>query len=80
MDYEVAWMADPLILGDWPFSMRACLTSDVLPRFSEAESILLAGSADFLGWNFYSSWFVKAARAGELPYAVKFRVRRCAAW
>lgn len=60
MDAAVGWFADPVYLGtDYPASMRAML-QDRLPRFTDEEMKLVAGSSDFYGCNFYTTNTVKA--------------------
>ncbi|MQM03641.1 hypothetical protein Taro_036423 [Colocasia esculenta] len=67
-DYDAAERAldfmlmDPLTQGDYPFSMRATL-GDRLPKFTEQQSMLIKGSFDFLGLNYYSTYY-----AVSLPF------------
>nr|UDO47977.1 beta glucosidase [Pandoravirus massiliensis] len=59
------WFAEPLRSGHYPECMRDLLASagpDNSPlAFTDAESALLKGSADFIGLNYYTTKFVKAA-------------------
>lgn len=47
---------DPLINGDYPHSMRY-LVAERLPKFTKEESMLLKGSFDFIGVNYYTANF-----------------------
>lgn len=63
MQFQIGWMADPIFLGgDYPAVMRA--SQPALPRFKPAEKELIAGSADFLALNYYTSHFVAASPPG----------------
>lgn len=53
---------EPLTKGEYPKSMRAMVGSR-LPKFSNEESEQLKGSFDFLGLNYYSSFY-----AAHAPY------------
>ncbi|KAG8383045.1 hypothetical protein BUALT_Bualt05G0143600 [Buddleja alternifolia] len=59
MDFELGWIIEPLIQGDYPSSMRTRVGSR-LPKFSEAESTRLRGSFDFIGINHYTTWYATA--------------------
>ncbi|XP_050898644.1 cyanogenic beta-glucosidase [Lathyrus oleraceus] len=48
---------NPLTKGEYPKSMRT-LVGKRLPKFSKEESRELKGSFDFLGLNYYSSYYV----------------------
>jgi beta-glucosidase/6-phospho-beta-glucosidase/beta-galactosidase len=54
---------DPLTKGEYPKSMRS-MVGNRLPKFSKEESAQLRGSFDFLGLNYYSSFY--AANAPQL--------------
>lgn len=45
---------DPLINGDYPHSMRS-IVKNRLPKFTKEESILVKGSLDFIGINYYTT-------------------------
>lgn len=64
MDFWLGWFADPIYFGDYPARMRAICGSR-LPEFSEEESALLKGSADFFGINNYSTNLVRAPPASR---------------
>ena len=48
---------DPLVFGDYPSSMRT-LVGDRLPQFTKEQSELVKGSYDFIGLNYYTSFYV----------------------
>ena len=45
---------NPLTYGDYPYSMRT-LVGPRLPKFTPEQSILVKGSFDFLGLNYYTA-------------------------
>ena len=47
---------EPLTYGDYPFSMRT-LVGERLPKFSKKESMMVKGSLDFLGLNYYTAYY-----------------------
>ncbi|CAI0412788.1 unnamed protein product [Linum tenue] len=57
IDFTLGWFQDPLATGDYPPSMRANVGKR-LPRFSKEEAKMLKGSADFVGLNYYTSYYV----------------------
>ncbi|XP_057971557.1 beta-glucosidase 18-like [Malania oleifera] len=56
--FDVAWVLDPLLKGDYPLEMHNFLGSD-LPKFSPSESNNLKDSIDFIGINHYSTLYAK---------------------
>jgi len=50
---------DPLVNGDYPFTMRA-LVRDRLPYFTKEESEMIKGSYDFIGLNYYTASYARA--------------------
>lgn len=51
---------DPIATGDYPHSMRS-LVRERLPKFSSDQSIMLNGSFDFIGVNYYTSRYAAYA-------------------
>jgi hypothetical protein len=49
---------EPLILGDYPRSMRSRVGSR-LPEFSKSEAARLKGSLDFVGINYYTTFYAR---------------------
>lgn len=48
---------DPIFFGDYPEVMRTIL-GDRLPTLTKKESELVKGSADFVGINHYTSYYI----------------------
>lgn len=51
-------LLDPVIHGDYPAKMRE-LVGNRLPTFTEEQKTLIKGSTDFIGVNYYRSFFAK---------------------
>ncbi|KAL7091280.1 hypothetical protein ACP275_12G095600 [Erythranthe tilingii] len=58
IDFHLGWFLEPLILGDYPKSMRTRVENR-LPRFSQAQSSQLMGAFDFIGINHYTTWYAR---------------------
>jgi len=50
---------EPLILGDYPISMRNRV-GDRLPKFTENDAALVKGSLDFVGINHYTTFYARS--------------------
>lgn len=59
---------DPLTRGDYPSSMRF-LVGSRLPKFSKEQSDALKGSFDFLGLNYYTTYYVANAPQSNYLHA-----------
>uniref|UniRef100_A0A2N9J5M4 Beta-glucosidase n=1 Tax=Fagus sylvatica TaxID=28930 RepID=A0A2N9J5M4_FAGSY len=57
-DFQLGWFLEPLILGDYPSSMRSRVGKR-LPSFSKSEASLLKGSLDFVGINYYTTFYAR---------------------
>lgn len=57
MQFQLAWLLDPIYKGDYPAVMRAKL-GPRLPQFTAEERQRLRGSLDFVGLNHYTSKWV----------------------
>ncbi|KAE9611058.1 putative beta-glucosidase [Lupinus albus] len=57
-DFYVGWFLNPFTFGEYPDTMKKIVGSR-LPLFSKSESNLVKGSIDFLGINYYFSFYVK---------------------
>ncbi|XP_077868286.1 cytosolic beta-glucosidase-like [Saccoglossus kowalevskii] len=76
MQFTLGWFAHPLFVnGDYPYSLKAQvlmksreqhLTSSRLPKFTEKEKVLIQGSVDFLGIEYFTSYYVDARRSKYL--------------
>ena len=47
---------DPLAYGNYPSSMRM-IVGNRLPRFTKQESEMIKGAFDFIGLNYYTTWY-----------------------
>ncbi|KAJ6817046.1 beta-glucosidase 22-like [Iris pallida] len=63
MDFQVGWILDPLVFGDYPEVMKK-IVGPRLPSFTETEAAQVKGSFDFIGLNHYTSVHVKDTSAG----------------
>ncbi|KAF7833956.1 beta-glucosidase 24-like [Senna tora] len=59
MDFGVGWFMEPLVFGDYPKSMKD-LVKGRLPCFTQQEKILMKGSFDFIGINYYTARYVQS--------------------
>lgn len=68
MEFEFGWYLDPLVYGDYPFTMRA-LVRNRLPYFTEEEAKMVKGSYDYIGVNYYSATYglSKDINANDAP-------------
>ncbi|XLS95329.1 hypothetical protein HN51_071337 [Arachis hypogaea] len=66
LDFMLGWFMEPITKGDYPSSMQL-LVGNRLPKFSLYQSGILRGSFDFIGLNYYTSFY--AAHAPELSKA-----------
>ncbi|KAF8780983.1 hypothetical protein HU200_000950 [Digitaria exilis] len=62
LDFMFGWYLDPMVHGEYPGTMRAYL-GDRLPRFTSEESKHVKGSYDFIGVNYYTTYFTSAKPA-----------------
>ncbi|KAF8369269.1 hypothetical protein HHK36_032722 [Tetracentron sinense] len=63
LDFMFGWFMDPITYGNYPHSMRS-IVGNRLPKFSEEQSMMVKGSFDFLGLNYYTANY-----AANLPYS-----------
>lgn len=56
--FQVAWMLDPIVYGDYPPEMRHYLGS-TLPRFSQEEISIVKESIDLIAINHYTTLYAK---------------------
>nr|3WQ4_A Chain A, Beta-primeverosidase [Camellia sinensis]3WQ4_B Chain B, Beta-primeverosidase [Camellia sinensis]3WQ5_A Chain A, Beta-primeverosidase [Camellia sinensis]3WQ5_B Chain B, Beta-primeverosidase [Camellia sinensis]3WQ6_A Chain A, beta-primeverosidase [Camellia sinensis]3WQ6_B Chain B, beta-primeverosidase [Camellia sinensis]BAC78656.1 beta-primeverosidase [Camellia sinensis] len=57
LDFMYGWFIEPLSFGEYPKSMRR-LVGKRLPRFTKEQAMLVKGSFDFLGLNYYIANYV----------------------
>ncbi|KAH7689449.1 Beta-glucosidase protein [Dioscorea alata] len=68
LDFMYGWFMNPLVFGDYPFSMRAYV-GNRLPKFTEEQSKLVQGSFDFIGLNYYTSNY-----AQNIPFSKNINI------
>ncbi|XP_040991054.1 beta-glucosidase 12-like [Juglans microcarpa x Juglans regia] len=78
LDFSFGWLMDPLTCGDYPHSMRS-IVGNRLPKFSKEESMIVNGSFDFVGLNYYTSNYAVYApnhsnNAANASYTADMRV------
>ncbi|KAL3825604.1 hypothetical protein ACJIZ3_021633 [Penstemon smallii] len=68
LDWMLGWFVAPVTTGDYPPNMRKSV-KERLPTFSPEETKLVKGSYDFLGLNYYTTWYATNApkQPGEKP-------------
>ncbi|WRX10714.1 Glycoside hydrolase family 1 - like 4 [Theobroma cacao] len=57
-DFYIGWIANPLVFGDYPDTMKEIVGSRI-PTFTNHESELVRGSFDFLGVIHYTTCYVE---------------------
>ncbi|CAK7348301.1 unnamed protein product [Dovyalis caffra] len=57
-DFLTGWVADPLVFGDYPITMKRNVGSR-LPAFTNHESKLVKGSVDFIGLIHYQAVYIE---------------------
>ncbi|KAF2319385.1 hypothetical protein GH714_015414 [Hevea brasiliensis] len=58
LDFMFGLWMDPMTYGTYPRTVKD-LVGDRLPKFTDVESKLLRGSYDFLGLQYYTSYYAK---------------------
>ncbi|GLJ47289.1 hypothetical protein SUGI_0998620 [Cryptomeria japonica] len=56
IDFMFGWYMDPITKGKYPSTMKN-LVGERLPKFTAHQSAILKGSFDFLGLNYYTSFY-----------------------
>ncbi|KAK4420526.1 Oleuropein beta-glucosidase [Sesamum alatum] len=56
-DFMLGWFLEPVLSGKYPQNMRENVSAGNLPQFEAHEVDLLKGSIDFLGLNYYTSFY-----------------------
>ncbi len=62
--WNVAWFADPVMLGKFP-EQGINLFKEYLPEITEEDIKLISQPIDFLGLNIYNGYYIKAGVNGE---------------
>ncbi|GJN33610.1 hypothetical protein PR202_gb22230 [Eleusine coracana subsp. coracana] len=60
LDYMLGWYLDPVVHGEYPGTMRGYLGAR-LPRFTAEQVKMVKGSYDFIGVNYYTTYFTSSA-------------------
>uniref|UniRef100_A0A6N2KJU2 Beta-glucosidase n=1 Tax=Salix viminalis TaxID=40686 RepID=A0A6N2KJU2_SALVM len=58
LDFMLGWFMDPLTNGDYPRNMHD-FVGGRLPKFTPEESEMLKGSYDFIGINYYTTYYAQ---------------------
>ncbi|KAK2637125.1 hypothetical protein Ddye_031917 [Dipteronia dyeriana] len=64
LDFMFGWFMEPLTYGDYPFNMRFII-GERLPKFSRKQSMMVKGSFDFLGLNYYTAYYASNVDAAN---------------
>jgi beta-glucosidase len=62
--WNLSWWADPVMLGHYPEDGVKAFGPD-LPKTTAADMKLIAQKTDFIGYNCYSGWLVRADAQGN---------------
>ncbi len=62
--WNVAWFADPVMLGEFP-EQGMKLFKEYVPEITEEDMKLISQPIDFLGLNIYNGYYIKAGTNGE---------------
>lgn len=81
LDFMLGWFLEPIVTGYYPENMRTYVPPDELASFNIEEREKVKGSMDFLGLNYYTTWYASndPNPAGEGYYAdqrVKFLFKK----
>ncbi|MDR2673610.1 MAG: beta-glucosidase [Opitutaceae bacterium] len=61
--WDLAWWADPVVFGRYPADGLEAFAAD-LPPVTDADMALISQPVDFLAYNCYSGWPVRAGAGG----------------
>ena len=62
LDFMLGWFLGPIVHGAYPGTMTSFLGGR-LPRFTPEQAEMVRGSYDFIGLNYYTSYFTSARPA-----------------
>ena len=62
--WNLSWWADPIVFGRYPAEGVKAFGAD-MPRVTAADMKLIAQKTDFIGYNSYSGWLVRANARGK---------------
>ncbi|KAI3510205.1 hypothetical protein L1887_25736 [Cichorium endivia] len=67
LDFEFGWFMEPCFSGKYPDSMIKNVRDGRLPKFTEEQAKLVKGSYDFLGFNYYTTYYATTAKPSQVP-------------
>lgn len=62
--WNLAWWADPILFGKYPEDGVKAFGAD-MPKVSAADLKLISQKIDFLAYNCYSGWHIRAGAGGQ---------------
>eukprot|EP00878_Enallax_costatus_P007411 GHUV01007761.1.p1 GENE.GHUV01007761.1~~GHUV01007761.1.p1 ORF type:complete len:408 (+),score=71.37 GHUV01007761.1:665-1888(+) len=68
MIFKWGWFWDPVVFGNYAQEMLDQFPPNLLPRFTPEEQQLLMRSVDYLGINVYTSRYIAAGSAADMPW------------
>uniref|UniRef100_A0A2P2JV87 Beta-glucosidase 11 isoform X1 n=3 Tax=Rhizophora mucronata TaxID=61149 RepID=A0A2P2JV87_RHIMU len=57
-DFYIGWFVEPLVFGEYPETIKKIAGSRI-PVFTIHESRMVKGSFDFIGVNYYNTYYIK---------------------
>jgi beta-glucosidase len=57
--FQYGWFGDAFVFGRYPPEMTSLITGGRLPSFNKSASALVRGSYDFLGINYYTTFYIQ---------------------
>ncbi|KAI3501485.1 hypothetical protein L1887_29355 [Cichorium endivia] len=67
IDFFFGWFMEPLFSGKYPGAMIKYVTGGRLPEFTVEQANLIKGSYNFLGLNYYTSYYATTTKASQVP-------------
>ncbi|XP_051115175.1 beta-glucosidase 44-like [Andrographis paniculata] len=67
-DFHLGWFLHPLVYGEYPKTMQN-IVGERLPKFTKEEVGMVKGSADFVGLNQYTSFYIYDPRQANTAAA-----------
>ncbi|CAI9266943.1 unnamed protein product [Lactuca saligna] len=67
LDFMLGWFMEPCFSGKYPDIMIKNVTGGRLPEFTQEQAKLLKGSYDFIGFNYYSSYYATILQPSQEP-------------
>ncbi|KAL8111028.1 beta-glucosidase 44-like [Apium graveolens] len=63
-DFHLGWFLHPIVYGEYPKTMQN-IVKDRLPKFSRKEVSMVKGSADMVGINQYTAYYMQYVAVNE---------------